>query len=520
MARAPRQPGLFEADSLPPAEAGQLRALDRGPLPASHFGRRLWLGLYFPGLPLAALPGAGTQPRAVLSQAGRQARVQFCDLTASRHGVRPGLPANAALALLPELELVPRDLQREQRLLSQLADLATEFTPCVSIVRPAALLLEIGGSLRLFGAADQLRTLILKPLRERGHAVGTAIAPTARAACWLAGAQTEALILDRAVLAGQLGALRVADLPWPDARRRTLQEMGVETLSDCVRLPRDGLTRRLGTRLLEALDQAYGRRPEALDWHRPEQHFHDRVELEQESADTRQVAAALDLLVDRLTVQMRSRQRSVRRVWLHCEHRARPDTRIHIGLLRATAEPARLQELGRVQLAAVNLPAPVTAVSLQAALDTALVTLSGDLLDSEVATAEDALAFVERLRARLGEESVHGLQTRAEHRPEHAWQAVREPGVAPGNSKATVPAAGQRPLWMLPVPAELREARGQPVFQGALQISRGPERIETGWWDGGDIRRDYYVAQNQRGMQLWIYRDLRETRWYLHGIFG
>lgn len=521
MARVPRQPGLFKADSLPPAAAGPLCALAGAALAVGHSsGRRLWLGLYVPGLPLAALPGAGAQPRAVLSQAGRQARVQFCDSIASRHGVRPGLPANAALALLPELELLPRDPQREHRLLSQLADLATEFTPCVSIVRPATLLLEIGGSLRLFGDADQLRTLILKRLRERGHAGRAAVAPTARAACWLACAQTDALILDRAVLAGQLGALRVAGLPWPAAQRRTLQEMGVETLSDCVRLPRDGLTRRLGARLLGELDQAYGRRPEALDWHRPEQHFHDRVELEQESTDTRQLAAALDILVDRLATQMRSRQRRVRHVWLHCEHRDQPDTRLRIGLLQATAEPVRLRELGRVHLAAVTVPAAVIAVSLQAALDAALVPLSGDLLESGTQTAEDALAFVERLRARLGEESVHGLQTRAEHRPEHAWQAVREPGGAPGNGKATVPAAGQRPLWMLPVPAKLHEARGQPVFHGALQLSRGPERIETGWWDGGDIRRDYYVAQNHRGMQLWIYRDLREARWYLHGLFG
>ena len=477
-------------------------------------------GSVFSGLAAGGLTGRRVAAPSVLRQAGRPARVQFCDLNASRHGVRPGLPANAALALLPELELLPRDLRREQRLLSQLAELATEFTPCVSIAGPAALLLEIGGSLRLFGAAGELRTLILKPLHERGHAVGTAIAPTARAAGWLAGAQTDALILDRAVLAGQLGTLPVADLPWPEVRRRRLLEMGVETLADCVRLPRDGLARRLGTRLLEELDQAYGRRPEALDWYRPEQHFQGRMELEQESANTRQLAAALDILVDRLATQLRSRQRSVRRVWLRCEHRDLPDTRIRIGLLQATAEPARLQELGRVQLAAVTMPAPVTAVSLQAALDVVLVPRSGNLLESGETTAEDALAFVERLRARLGEESVHCLQTRAEHRPEHAWQAVREPGIAPGNGKTPMPAAGQRPLWMLPVPARLREVRGQPVFQGALQISRGPERIETGWWDGGDIRRDYYVAQNHHGMQLWIYRDLREMRWYLHGLFG
>jgi protein ImuB len=58
------------------------------------------------------------------------------------------------------------------------------------------------------------------------------------------------------------------------------------------------------------------------------------------------------------------------------------------------------------------------------------------------------------------------------------------------------------------------------VFHGELQLLRGPERIETGWWDGGDVRRDYYVARDQRGVQLWIYHDLREARWYLHGLFG
>ena len=35
----------------------------------------------------------------------------------------------------------------------------------------------------------------------------------------------------------------------------------------------------------------------------------------------------------------------------------------------------------------------------------------------------------------------------------------------------------------------------------------GPERIESGWWDGADVRRDYYVASDARGARLWIYRE-------------
>ena len=519
MARAPRQPGLFEAEALPPPKAQPLGAL-APPAPAARTaGRHLWLGLYFPGLPLEALPRQAEAPLAVLGHSGRQARVQFCNSAASRHGVRPGLPVNAALALLPELELQQREPPREQQLLCRLAELAMQFTPGVSLAGPAMLLMEIGGSLKLFGDAGELRMQLVQAMREQGCDALTAIAPTARAANWLAFAETDAVITQHARLAGQLGQLRITRLPWPAARCKSLGEMGVESLADCVRLPRDGLARRFGTGLLQELDQAYGRRPQALDWFRPQQHFDDRLELEQESRNGQELAVALDILVERLASQLRACQRSVHRVWLCCEHRDQPDTRLRIGLLQATAEPARLQELGRVKLAATVLPAAVTAVRLQAALDGALALRSGNLLEGGETATEDPLAFVERLRARLGAESVHGLQTCAEHRPERAWQAVREP-TAVANSPASARPAGQRPLWMLPVPLKLREVRGQPIFQGALQLALGPERIETGWWDGGDIRRDYYVASNDHGMRLWVYRDLRQACWYLHGLFG
>ncbi len=47
-----------------------------------------------------------------------------------------------------------------------------------------------------------------------------------------------------------------------------------------------------------------------------------------------------------------------------------------------------------------------------------------------------------------------------------------------------------------------------------------PERIESGWWDGRDVRRDYFVVTGEGGERLWCYRDCRTREWYLHGIFG
>ena len=62
---------------------------------------------------------------------------------------------------------------------------------------------------------------------------------------------------------------------------------------------------------------------------------------------------------------------------------------------------------------------------------------------------------------------------------------------------------------------------GDPWFDGSLHLERGPERIESGWWDGGDIARDYFEALHASGARYWIYHELRERRdWYLHGVFA
>ena len=77
-----------------------------------------------------------------------------------------------------------------------------------------------------------------------------------------------------------------------------------------------------------------------------------------------------------------------------------------------------------------------------------------------------------------------------------------------------------RPVWLLSEPQPLAS-----VMESRPWVLRdGPERIESGWWDGHDVRRDYYVAETPRGERAWIYRDHRrgtdDGEWWLHGWFA
>jgi protein ImuB len=114
---------------------------------------------------------------------------------------------------------------------------------------------------------------------------------------------------------------------------------------------------------------------------------------------------------------------------------------------------------------------------------------------------------------------VYGLSVVAEHRPEYAWNAA-EPC---SNHISPVPGElvnRSRPLWLLEQPLLLQARCNNPVQHGVVISLGDAERIESGWWDGRDIRRDYYKAVNHLGVRLWIYRDCRNSAWYLHGLFA
>ena len=109
----------------------------------------------------------------------------------------------------------------------------------------------------------------------------------------------------------------------------------------------------------------------------------------------------------------------------------------------------------------------------------------------------------------------------ASHRPETAWSATEVLAEKVSTPLASPWPAFRRPVWLLPLPQRLRERDGLPRRGGPLRLLGAAERIETGWWDRGDIARDYYAAMDIQGVRLWIFRERTAPhRWFLQGVFG
>ena len=201
-----------------------------------------------------------------------------------------------------------------------------------------------------------------------------------------------------------------------------------------------------------------------------------------------------------------------------------PATHVRFALAAPAREHAHLVLVLRERLARVALPAPVEAITLTSLATVPLASRNLGLLPGDEAAI--TVPLLDRLRARLGEDAVTLVAPHAEHRPERAWHehGVRHPasGNPAGKPGETAKRGADplRPVWLLAEPEPIsHRLEAQPWV-----LRDGPERIESGWWDGADVRRDYFVAENPRGETMWIYRDHRygidDGEWFLHGVFS
>ncbi len=486
---------------------------------------RLWFCIWLPNLPLEA-SRTSDAPSAVVEDQHGIHRVLLADPEAQAAGVMPGQAANAALALLPVLQLEERSLPREQQALEELATWAERFSSFVSIAGRDVLLLEIAGSLRLFGGLRELRQNIAKGLEGLGFRAMLAIAPTPLAATWLARSGRRACIRDAGNLAPVLRKLPLACLDWPTALCEALGGMGVMTVGDCLRLPREGFTRRFGAERLLELDRALGHLPDPrTSWRAPERFCAD-YEMTEEQTDRELLLNICHELLLSHEQFLLARQLGTQRVCFSFFHLKGAATELRLGCARAERTAQRWFELLGIRFEQLRLRDPVIAVRLRSGLAQPLQAETESLVFQGKPGSQlhrfSITQLAERLIARIGDQSVQAATMVAEHRPHYAWRS--QSLLADWSSQTLDEPAQylQRPLWMLPEPAPLPVDSGYPIHQGSrLQLVDGPERLETGWWDEDGISRDYYTAQNPEGMRLWVFRNrTRRPDWYLHGYFG
>jgi protein ImuB len=381
-----------------------------------------------------------------------------------------------------------------------------------------------------------------------------------------------------------LEPLRIAALRVRSETAVMLRRLGVTSIGALMRLPRSGLVTRFGPDLLLRLDQALGAVTEILPMHQAAQEHRQSVELQYPTTDRDILAHQLSLLLKKLVTGLSQHQQGVLRLSCRLEQETPPPLELRLGLFTPTASHEHLERLLLGNLERCRLSSTVHRIVMTATLTGPLTTRQPTLLDigdGESSSVYELAKLIDNLSGRLGRERVLVAESTHHPLPEQAIRvrpltgqpmgamipgrpalkralATRKSSRknAPHTSSASTHSSTatnqfdtlnwraahssdplRRPtiLYKKPLPLLVLESqtptsnqafnepparfrRGNQEHQ--IRRSWGPERLETGWWHGPMQRRDYFRVETSSGQWLWIYRDLRQGGWWLHGLFS
>ena len=521
----------------------------------------LWLAIHLPALPLQVFTRGmqSPSPIAIVAPPPR-ATILAATPAAEAAGVHCGQRSASALTLLPELQLQTRAPDREADALAEIATWAERFSPRISLSPPDAVLLEISSCLRLFGGAARIEQALRHGLAELGFDARSACAPTPLAARWFAragiGADADGDAVTESAKDSSASLHRPASPHLADSPQAANHEpgrgwlamidrlplallgddgscdantlallagLGLHTLGEVRRLPAAGLARRQAQAASRTLARARGELADPRPWFVPPPRFDHGLALPVPTHHADALLFAARRLFTSLAAWLQARHAAVDLCTLVLEHASPPHTTLVLMFGEPSHDEARFTLIARERLAAMTLGAEVTGLRLLAEQPVLVQARSADLFGDPRA-GKDAALLLARLQARLGDKGVYRLSAQADHRPEAAWKVCEASAEPPHRgarqaqralAERTPPAVAERlrPLWLLPTPRAVSAAR--------FTLLGEAERIETGWWDGHPVRRDYYLARDEHRALCWIFHALdAPERWFVHGYFG
>jgi protein ImuB len=485
----------------------------------------LWLSIFLPELSLQShcrgvLGQVRDLPLVISDGIATRPHVHAANACARSAGIAPMMPVTSAQARTTDLIVVPREIAKERQSLRQIATWLSQFTP-MTCLEAAGASLEVSTSLKLFGGIGTLAKRIRTGIGALQFHATLGIAPTPLAAYLLAKASHHAAGVRMCRDATQLQA-RLADIPlalfaWPVDILQPLTALGFTRVKDLLMQPRAGLQRRFGDLVLGDLDRALGLIPDPRQPHQVPESFKSHIDLLFETADIERICIPVQILLNEMEGFLHARGAAVNEILIELKHDRVAKTDHRFGARNAIRKAGDWLRLVRERLAAQPLPDAVTDITLSTARLVPFQLKTESWLPTREIETEQWQTLLERIASRLGKECVFSVQICSDHRPERAWQT----GIEGGKHKAQTTMDKPRPLLLLAEPKALVTMSGVPQHHGALSLLAGGERIETGWWDGFPVARDYFVARNPQQEICWIFCDYRQgRRWYLHGYFS
>jgi protein ImuB len=481
-------------------------------------------------------------PIVLTGREGRRRVVLALDAAAHRAGLRAGIPAAKARALVPGLIVRAAEPAADAGALDRLALWALQrYAPIVAADAPDGLVIDSTGAAHLHGGEDAMVKGMVGQLAASGIAARAALADS-----WGA-AHAFARYVARPTIVIPVGESSTAVLDLPIAALRLpknmvedLRVLGFERIGELAAKPRAPLALRFGPELGRRLDQATGRISEPINPVRPPDLIEVRRVFAEPIGALETMAHYTGKLVTQLCAMLEAKGLGARRLDLLFYRVDNRIEAIRIGTALPVREVKRLTRLLCDKIETVDPGFGIEIMRLAATLAEPLApkqTISS-LTDEPEA---DVASLIDTLANRVGEQRLYRFAPVASDVPERS--VCRIAPTAPDTGETWPdpwPNHWPRPSRLLPTPEPIETVALLPdhppvsfTWRGVrrrVKCADGPERVFGEWWKRDaelSALRDYFRVEDEAGERFWIFRagngedaTTGSHHWFLHGIFG
>ena len=487
----------------------------------------LWLNLRFPQLALniAQRGLSPAQTKTTVIAVTEKQRIFQVSKHAEELGVQAGMSLSSAWAILPSLNTVEREPKREQRAITYLANWAYQFTPAVSHGGGHSLLLEVGGSLRLFQGLETLLQQLADGLRTLGFYYELGLAHTPAAAELLPYPQNSSSEPHECIqsLRAQPLAALTNNESFSETLQKKLQRVGITTLGELFDLPSASVAQRFGKNFVLYLQQLCGHSPDLRPSLTPKPEFESELHFLSGLSTINMIRLPLTQLLQELQQFLIQRQLACSSLRWRFFHYNQQASVLDINLSRPQQSWENFFKLSEIKLAQISLDSAVESVQLYTRqLSQACAENQGLFKELSSTHNQDTSILIDKLTSRLGPERLYKLQVYDENLPELQQKKMAasskfrehppfETDINPHNT--------QTPLWLCEQAQALSLRNNKLQYQGELNIVSSAKRFDSHWWQQRQ-QRDYFIARHALGAHYWVYFDHFNQRWFLHGVYG
>lgn len=476
------------------------------------------------------------QPLVVISKSGSKRWISASDANALKLGLRIGMPASRAQAMVTNLAMIDANPVEDAVALKRLALWALrQYSPVVGVDGTDGIVIDTEGADHLQGGEELLISGLVNMLHAKGLTAKAAVADTWGAAHAIARLTTETTTvvpiggITQAVMGLPIHCLRLV----PDTVH-DLRAMGVDTVGELAAMPRAPLALRFGPEPGRRLDQLFGRVAEPIEPLRTPELVEVSRNFQEPIGAPETIEKYVRRLVGQLAAKLEKRGLGVRRSDLVIYRVDNTTQSLRAGLAKPVRDPTRLSKLLCDRIEKIDPGYGIEKMVLVAIMAEPLEEkqVASSLIEE---AAVDYTPIVDILQNRG--QRLYRVTPVASDVPERSVARIAPTAEETGADWA---AKWGRPLRLFARSEEIEVIAVLPdqppaVFawrgkRRRVKRADGPERIFGEWWTTPrEMRavRDYFVVEDDAGERYWVFRagdgvDVAtgSHKWFLHGIFG